>query len=52
MIQLGIALIAGGVVGVAANLWIGLYALIAGSTVFCIGVRYAYPKKKIIHKRK
>ena len=42
-IQLSIGLISGGgVVGVAANVWMGIYALAAGSILFLIGVRYKY----------
>lgn len=46
LIQLGIALIAGAIVGIAANIWVGIYALIAGSGIFIIGTRYKYSKKK------
>ena len=45
-IQFGIALVAGGIVGVAANVWVGGYALIAGFVAFYLGVCYKYPKKK------
>lgn len=46
MIQFGIALIAGAVVGIAANLWVGTYALIAGGLIFFVGTKYKYSKTK------
>ena len=43
-IQLGLSLISGAIVAVAASIWIGVYALLAGSAVFLVGVYYKYPK--------
>lgn len=44
--QLGLGIIAGAVVGIAANLWVGAYALVAGGLIFVLGTRYQRPKRK------
>ena len=46
LIQFGIALVAGGVVGIAANVWVGIYALIAGGVIFFMGTKYKYQKRR------
>ena len=45
LIQLGIGLIAGAIVGISADLWIGTYAFITGGLIFLIGVKTKYPKQ-------
>jgi uncharacterized membrane protein YoaK (UPF0700 family) len=53
LMQFGIALIAGAVVGMATNIWVGVYALISGSIIFLVGINYKYTKsqKRVTKKR-
>jgi uncharacterized membrane protein YoaK (UPF0700 family) len=52
LIQFGIALIAGAVVGIAANLWVGAYALVIGCLTFFAGTRYNSAKRRPGRPRK
>ena len=45
LIQLDIGLIAGVIVGISVDLWIGTYAFITGGLISLIGVKTKYPKQ-------
>jgi len=45
-IQLGLGLVSGAVVAVAANILIAAYALVVGIVLFSVGVSYRYTKSK------